>query len=79
MDGLSIREGTQQAHSLLASCLGRTLILCWSTSDPTHGNVKFVDQATAIQNGLAYVQPNGMAVMKVDSTSNLSGGSPRNS
>lgn len=52
---------------------------CIFRSDPTHGLVKFVNQSTAIADGLAFVEPNGVAVMKVDSTSNLPNGTPRNS
>ncbi|KAF8315245.1 glycoside hydrolase family 16 protein [Clavulina sp. PMI_390] len=48
-------------------------------ADPTRGLVNFVSQSTAAANGLAYVEPDGKVVMKVDSSSNLPLGAHRNS
>lgn len=47
--------------------------------DPTHGAVNYVDAGTAFSQGLAYVRPDGVAVMKVDNTTFLQEGEKRNS
>jgi hypothetical protein len=54
----------------------------WSFStlaDPTGGQVKYVSGADAQGKGLAYVQSDGKAVLRVDSWTNLLLGEPRNS
>lgn len=45
--------------------------------DPTHGNVQYVPQANS--QDLAYVQPDGTAVMKVDNQSYVAPGGNRRS
>lgn len=51
----------------------------FTASDPTGGQVSFQSKSDATSKGLAYVQDDGIAVMKVDSTTWLSSGQPRNS
>ena len=54
----------------------------WSFStlaDPTGGQVEYVSGADAQGKGLAYVQSDGKAVLRVDSWTNLPLGAPRNS
>ena len=46
--------------------------------DPTHGIVNYLDADTATHTGLAYVQNDGVVVIKVDNTTNLPNGTPRN-
>ncbi|KAG8992833.1 hypothetical protein FRB93_002155 [Tulasnella sp. JGI-2019a] len=48
-------------------------------ADPTHGNVNYVSQSQALDNKLAYVQDDGVAVMKVDNTSTVQSGGNRDS
>ncbi|KAJ6575141.1 glycoside hydrolase family 16 protein [Mycena capillaripes] len=47
--------------------------------DPTHGTVTYVDQTYAFQNGLAYVEDDGIVVMKGDNTTWLPEGQNRSS
>ncbi|KAF8600516.1 hypothetical protein BDV93DRAFT_447343 [Ceratobasidium sp. AG-I] len=47
--------------------------------DTTGGQVTYVDSQTATSEGLAYVTPEGQAVMRVDNTTVLSSGQPRKS
>ncbi|KAF8311263.1 hypothetical protein DL93DRAFT_2061169 [Clavulina sp. PMI_390] len=51
----------------------------FNTSDPTHGLVNYLNQSEATALGLAYIEKNGKAVMKADSTSDLAYGVHRNS
>jgi len=46
--------------------------------DPTHGLVTYVDKDTAFNTGLAYVREDGVAIMKVDNTTQLQSGEKRN-
>ncbi|KAF9270240.1 glycoside hydrolase family 16 protein [Marasmius fiardii PR-910] len=47
--------------------------------DPTHGRVDYIDANYAFQNGLAYVQDDGVVIMKGDNTSWLQDGEYRKS
>ncbi|KAG8860355.1 hypothetical protein FRB96_004004 [Tulasnella sp. 330] len=47
-------------------------------ADPTHGNVNYISESQAINN-LAYVQSDGVAVMKVDNTTTIQSGGNRDS
>ncbi|KAJ7293602.1 glycoside hydrolase family 16 protein [Mycena rebaudengoi] len=47
--------------------------------DPTHGTVTYVNQTYAFANGLAYVQDDGIVIMKGDNTSWLPEGQNRSS
>jgi hypothetical protein len=51
-------------------------LLC---SDPTNGQVDYLSQADATKAKLAYVQSDGVAVMKVDNTTKLASGEKRKS
>ncbi|KAJ9101111.1 hypothetical protein QFC21_003329 [Naganishia friedmannii] len=46
----------------------------WSYDDPTHGTVKYVDAGTAWNEGLISINNKGNAIMKVDTTEQVSGG-----
>lgn len=46
----------------------------WSWDDPTHGTVDYVDAATAWNEGLVSINSAGNAIMKVDTTEQVSGG-----
>lgn len=54
------------------------MVLVLLRSDPTNGLVDYVSQSEATSAGLTYVS-NGVAYMKVDSTSNLGSGQKRKS
>ncbi|KDQ17730.1 glycoside hydrolase family 16 protein [Botryobasidium botryosum FD-172 SS1] len=45
----------------------------WNEADPTHGIVNFQDQQSAFSSGLASINDQGHAVMKVDTTPVVSG------
>ncbi|KAB5589060.1 hypothetical protein CTheo_7502 [Ceratobasidium theobromae] len=51
----------------------------FNQADPTHGNVNFLNREDAFAKGLAFVEPDGTAVMKVDDTTFLPSGGNRNS
>ncbi|KAF8342350.1 concanavalin A-like lectin/glucanase domain-containing protein [Cantharellus anzutake] len=51
----------------------------FTSPDPTHGMVNYLDQNAARNAGLVYVQPDGTVVMKVDNSTNLPYGALRNS
>ncbi|GAA93496.1 glycoside hydrolase family 16 protein [Mixia osmundae IAM 14324] len=51
----------------------------FTAADPTHGQVQFVDAATATSAKLAYVNSDGQAIIKMDDTSNLASGQARKS
>lgn len=46
----------------------------WEWDDPTHGTVDFQSSSDAWNNGLVSIDSNGHAIMKVDTTENVSGG-----
>lgn len=48
-------------------------------ADPTHGNVNYLKQSDATSRGLAYVDGDGIAVMKVDNTNTIATGGNRDS
>ncbi|KAG8986025.1 hypothetical protein FRB90_004258, partial [Tulasnella sp. 427] len=48
-------------------------------ADPTHGNVNYVKSSDAFSRGLAYVDNNGLAVMKIDNTNTIAAGGNRDS
>lgn len=49
----------------------QTLIVDFDSTDPTHGYVNYLDAVPAKELGLAYVNSQGQAVMKVDSITNF--------
>ncbi|KAJ3774916.1 glycoside hydrolase family 16 protein [Lentinula raphanica] len=51
----------------------------YTGEDPTHGTVNFLNATAAFSDGLAYVQDNGIVIMKGDNTSTLANGVNRNS
>ncbi|TFY69781.1 hypothetical protein EVJ58_g225 [Rhodofomes roseus] len=51
----------------------------YTGDDPTHGSVNYTDRNTAFADGLAYVESDGIVVMKGDNTTSLSEGQNRNS
>ncbi|EPT04304.1 hypothetical protein FOMPIDRAFT_159190 [Fomitopsis schrenkii] len=51
----------------------------YTGEDPTHGTVNYTDQETAFAEGLAYVESDGIVVMKGDNTTWLQEGQYRNS
>lgn len=64
----------------------RVLILCavslwqyFTGTDLTNGIVQYVSQATAASQGMAYVLPNGAAVLSVDNKTDLPVNTPRQS
>lgn len=44
----------------------------WDYSDPTHGDVNYVDSATAWSDGLVSIDSNNRAIMKVETTATVS-------
>ncbi|KAG8924549.1 hypothetical protein FRC01_011360 [Tulasnella sp. 417] len=50
-----------------------------SFPDPTHGNVNYLKSSDAFDRGLAYVDRDGLAVMKVDNTNTVPTGGNRDS
>ncbi|KAB5594009.1 glycosidase C21B10,07 [Ceratobasidium theobromae] len=48
-------------------------------ADPTNGQVDYLSKSDATSAGLAYVQSDGVAVLKVDNTTTLAQGQPRKS
>jgi len=69
-------------YNLIDEASGATFFDKWNFmtfDDPTHGTVTYVDADTAFSQGLAYVRPDGVAVMKVDNTTQLQEGEKRNS
>ncbi|KAG8974759.1 hypothetical protein FRC05_006919 [Tulasnella sp. 425] len=48
-------------------------------ADPTHGNVNYLKQSDAFSRGLAFVDGDGNAVMKVDNTNTIATGGNRDS
>lgn len=46
----------------------------WSWDDPTHGTVNYVDAGTAWNEGLISINSAGNAIMKIDTTNQVSGG-----
>ncbi|KAF8315336.1 hypothetical protein DL93DRAFT_2057199 [Clavulina sp. PMI_390] len=72
---------TGSSYSIVEQWSGSTFFEGWnfySSSDPTHGTVDYLSQSAAESAKLAYVS-NGVAYMKVDSTSNLGYGQGRKS
>ncbi|KAI0372612.1 glycoside hydrolase family 16 protein [Pilatotrama ljubarskyi] len=68
------------SYKLVESYEGKDFFDGWdfyTGADPTHGNVKFVDGATASK--LAYVQDDNTVVIAVDDTSDVPAGGNRNS
>lgn len=57
----------------------RSMFDFYTDSDPTHGSVNFVDQETAQQQQLGYVQDDGTIVLAVDDKTVLPLNKPRNS
>lgn len=51
----------------------------YTGSDPTHGNVQYVDKSTAMSEGLAYVQSDGTVSVDVDTKSTVAAGGQRKS
>ncbi|KAJ3814535.1 glycoside hydrolase family 16 protein [Lentinula aff. lateritia] len=51
----------------------------YTGADPTHGTVNFLNATAAFSEGLAYVQDNGVVIMKGDNTTTLDEGVNRNS
>ncbi|KAF8168197.1 glycoside hydrolase family 16 protein [Crassisporium funariophilum] len=61
---------------------GKTFFDRWdffNSSDPTNGQVNYVNKTTAIANGLVFVQDDGEVVMKADDTNSLAQGVFRDS
>ncbi|KAF5350269.1 hypothetical protein D9758_007777 [Tetrapyrgos nigripes] len=85
----SIRRRHQAKHALKARNTDYTLedhysgqdfLDQWNffdRADPTHGNVDYQSKADAVKKGLAYVQDDGTAVLRVDNTTHLSPGQNR--
>ncbi|KAI0285145.1 glycoside hydrolase family 16 protein [Russula aff. rugulosa BPL654] len=59
--------------------LNESLWSYFTGSDPTGGQVNFLSRANAQKKGLAYVQGDNRAVLRVDSWTNLPHGRPRDS
>lgn len=69
-------------YTLFDSAEGQSFFDKWNFdtfADPTHGLVTYVDSGTAFSQGLAYVRDDGVAVMRVDNTTQLQDGQNRNS
>ncbi|CAO1638701.1 unnamed protein product [Sympodiomycopsis kandeliae] len=49
----------------------------WAHDDPTHGTVAYQNRTSAMSSGLAYINSNNQAVLKVDSTNNYTLGTGR--
>ncbi len=76
------KPGTSSKYKLVDEHSGSNFFDGWTFfthSDPTQGHVEYLSQSEAKSKGLAYVDSNGLAVMKVDSTNTLSPGADRDS
>jgi len=51
----------------------------WDQGDPTHGAVNFLGKSDAFKSGLAYIDDDGAAIMRVDNSTHLNEGQNRNS
>ncbi|KAE9411131.1 hypothetical protein BT96DRAFT_969316 [Gymnopus androsaceus JB14] len=56
-----------------------TILLFTLVADPTHGTVNFLNASDAFAASLAYVQDDGIVIMKGDNTTTLANGVNRNS
>ncbi|KAI0286661.1 concanavalin A-like lectin/glucanase domain-containing protein [Russula aff. rugulosa BPL654] len=66
----------QSNFRLAQSYSGQSFFQGWdffTGSDPTNGNVQFVDQQTATSNNLTSINAAGNAIMRVDNTAQVSG------
>jgi hypothetical protein len=73
---------TTSTYKLAQSYAGQTFFDNFSfftAADPTNGKVAYQSKTAALSQNLAYVQPDGIAVMKVDNTTSLGAGANRNS
>ncbi|KAF9512713.1 glycoside hydrolase family 16 protein [Hydnum rufescens UP504] len=73
---------TQAEYNIVDRWAGQGFFDGWdffSNPDPTNGMVNYVTRSEATSANLAYVDGDGVAVMKVDSTKNLAQGQYRNS
>lgn len=66
-------------HRLICATTWLTWVMLLLRSDPTNGQVDYLSQAEATKDGLAYVQSDGVVVMKVDNTTKLASGEKRKS
>jgi hypothetical protein len=73
------RERGVCSHVLFGSEPVLRLLAFFTGPDPTGGQVNYLSIADAQENGLAYVQGDNKAVLRVDSWINLPLGAPRNS
>jgi hypothetical protein len=73
------RERVVCLYVLFGSELFLRLWAFFTGSDPTSGQVKYLSRGEAQEKGLAYVQGDNRAVLRVDSWTNLPLGAPRNS
>lgn len=76
----SVPSSTAQSNFQLAeSYSGNTFFSGWdffTGADPTNGNVQYVDQATAQSSNLTSINNAGNAIMRVDTTPQVSGNRP---
>ncbi|OCH91522.1 glycoside hydrolase family 16 protein [Obba rivulosa] len=78
----AISHSRRNAYQLTDHYQGQTFFDGWdffNQADPTSGLVNFLDQPSAAQAGLAYVQSDNTTVLAVDDTTQLSVGQNRNS
>jgi len=75
-------SSTGKTYTLKDKFSGKTFFDGWwfyNYADPTNGQVDYLSQADATKAGLAYVQSDGVVVMKVDNTTKLASGEKRKS
>jgi len=77
--GKQLFSYTSVDHYQGSDFLNDSLWAFFTGSDPTSGQVKYLSRGEAQEKGLAYVQGDNRAVLRVDSWTNLPLGAPRNS
>ncbi|KAF8609286.1 WSC-domain-containing protein [Ceratobasidium sp. AG-I] len=78
----STPSATGKSYAVKDRFAGKSFFNDWwffNFTDPTNGQVDYLSQSDATDAGLAYVQSDGVAVMKVDNTSKLGSGEKRKS
>jgi len=78
-----LSQAASSQYNLAKDHSGATFFDAWDYygywDNLTSGNVEFLDQANATSQKLAYISPQGTAIIKVDNTTNVPTGGDRNS
>ncbi|KAF9038476.1 glycoside hydrolase family 16 protein [Panaeolus papilionaceus] len=79
---LQVRNNTGKTWELVDYYRGESFLNDWeffAQPDPTHGNVNYLNRQDAIKKKLAYVQPDGTTILKVDNFTQVPVGGNRDS